>query len=257
MTIAVNWLPGVAYLFLMVFARVGTLIMLVPGFGEAFLSTRVRLVLALLLSLVMYPLVSSTLPAQPGTMIAAFGVLFHEIVVGLILGGISRLIISTLQVAGSAIAFQTGLGFAQTADPSQTGVQGAIIGNFLGLLGMALVFATDMHHLVLGAIYQSYVVYPPQMPLMFDDAYHLAWDVASRSFAVGVQISAPFIIFGLVFNLGLGILSRLMPQLQIFFIAMPANISVGLMIFALLLVSISAWYLNHFQTEIRMLMGLG
>ncbi len=255
MTVAVNWLPEVAYLYLMVFARVGTLIMLMPGFGEAFLSPRIRLGIALVLSLVLYPLVTSTLPAQPGDILAALALLFHEIAVGLILGGISRLIISSLQVAGSAIAFQTGLGFAQTTDPSQTGVQGAIIGNFLGLLGMALVFATDMHHLVLAAIYQSYMVYPPETPLMFADAYRLAWDVASRSFTVGVQIASPFIIFGLVFNLGLGILSRLMPQLQIFFIAMPANISVGLMIFALLIVSISAWYLNHFQLEIRMLMG--
>lgn len=257
MTVAINWLPEVAYLYLMVFARVGTLIMLVPGFGEAFLSPRVRLGIALALSLVLYPLVSTTLPAQPGEMMAAFGLLFHEIIVGLILGGISRLIISSLQVAGSAIAFQTGLGFAQTADPSQTGVQGAIIGNFLGLLGMALVFATDLHHLVLAAIYQSYMVYPPQTPLMFADAYQLAWQVASRSFMVGVQISAPFIVFGLIFNLGLGILSRLMPQLQIFFIAMPANISIGLMILAVLIVSISTWYLNHFQNEIRMLMGQG
>jgi flagellar biosynthetic protein FliR len=136
-------------------------------------------------------------------------------------------------------------------------VQGAIIGNFLGLLGMALVFATDLHHLVLIAIYTSYTIYPPDMPLMFEDAFRLAWQVGAQSFAVGVQISAPFIIFGLVFNLGLGILSKLMPQLQVYFIAMPANITLGLILLALLLAAMSAWYLTHFENEIRLLMGLG
>ena len=257
MNIAVNWLPEVAYLYLMVFARVGTMVMLVPGFGESFLNTRVRLGIALTLSLVMYPMASGLLPAQPGELMMAFGLLVHEIVVGLILGAISRLIISTTQIAGSVIAFQAGLGMAQIADPTQTGVQGAIIGNFLGLLGLAMIFATDLHHLVLAAIYQSYTIYPPDMPLMFGDAFVLAWDVAAKSFAVGVQIAAPFIIFGLVFNLGLGILSKLMPQLQVFFIAMPANISLGLILLAVLIVAISAWYLNHFETEIRILMGQG
>lgn len=257
MNIAVNWLPQVAYLYLMVFARVGTMVMLVPGFGESFLNTRVRLGIALTLSLVLYPMASEILPAQPGGLMMAFGLLVHEIVVGLILGAISRLIISTTQVAGSVIAFQAGLGMAQIADPTQTGVQGAIIGNFLGLLGLAMIFATDLHHLVLAAIYQSYTIYPPDMPLMFGDAFVLAWDVAAQSFSVGVQIAAPFIIFGLVFNLGLGILSKLMPQLQVFFIAMPANISLGLILLAVLIVAISAWYLNHFETQIRILMGQG
>ncbi len=257
MTISVNWLPEVAYLYLMIVARVGTMVMLVPGFGESFLNTTVRLAIALVLSLVFFPLVSPSLPAQPDTFLMAIGLLFHEMIVGLILGAISRLIISTAQVAGSIIAYQSGLSMAQVADPTQTGVQGAIIGNFLGLLGIALIFATDLHHMVIAAIYQSYEVYPPEIPLMFDDAYRLAWYVATQSFVVGVQIAAPFIIYGLIFNLGLGILSRLMPQLQIFFIAMPANIGLGLSLLAMLLVAISTWYLTHFETQIRLLMGLG
>ncbi|MBU1176597.1 MAG: flagellar type III secretion system protein FliR [Alphaproteobacteria bacterium] len=254
---AIDWLPEAAYLYLMVFARVGALIMLVPVFGEGFLNTRVRLGIALALALVLYPIVTPELPAQPGGMMAAIGLLLHEMAVGLILGAIARLIGSATQVAGSIIAYQIGLGFAQIADPSQSGVQGAIVGNFLGLLGLVMVLATDLHHLVIAAIYDSYMVYPPQTPLMFADAFELAWQVAAQSFVVGVQLAAPFIIYGLIFNLGLGILSKLMPQLQVFFIAMPASISLGMILLALLVASISAWYLNHFSTEIRILMGQG
>jgi flagellar biosynthetic protein FliR len=256
-TVSINWLPEVAYLFLVIVARVGTMVMLVPGFGESFLNARIRLGLALALSFVLFPVISPVLPAQPEGVMAAIAVLLHEVVVGLILGVISRFIISAAQVAGSVIAYQSGLSMAQVADPTQPGVQGAIIGNFLAMLGIVLIFATDLHHLVIAAIYQSYAVYPPEMPLMFDDAYRLAWQVAADSFAIGVQIAAPFIIFGLIFNLGLGILSRLMPQLQIFFIAMPATISLGMILLALLLVAISAWYLNLLEMQIRLLAGLG
>ncbi len=132
----------------------------------------------------------------------------HEIAVGLILGTLIRLITSATQVAGATIAFQVGLSMAQTADPSQKGVQGAVIGNFLSMLALALIFAMDLHHLLLAAIRDSYGLFPPDAPLMFDDAAKLALGVVSRAFALGMQISAPFIVFGLVFNLGLGLLAQ-------------------------------------------------
>lgn len=252
MSIAINWLPQVAFLYLMIVARVGTMVMLVPAFGERLVPARIRLGFMLMLCLVLYPVVSSKLPAQPDGMFGAFALLGHEIGVGLILGGISRMIISAAQTAGSVIAFQAGLSIAQTADPSQGGVQGAIVGNFLGMLGITMIFATDLHHLVLAAIVNSYVIYLPTAPLMFGDAWMLALNVAERSFLVGVQMAAPFIVFGLVFYLGLGLLAKLMPQLQVFFIAMPANIGLGLLLLALLLATMMAWYLAHFQTEIRL-----
>lgn len=254
MTFGVDWLPGVAYAYLVIFARVGSMLMVLPAFGERIVPSRMRLSFALVFSLVLYPLVSSFLPAYPDNMMAAIVVLVHEIIVGLILGTLARLIVSSAQTAGSVIAFQIGLSVATSPDPTQNGVQGAIIGSFLSFAGMALIFATDLHHMVLAGVFDSYAIFAPSAPLMFNDAAYSAIDIVARSFSVGVQMSAPFIVFGLVFNLGLGLLSKLMPQLQVFFIAMPANIGVGLVMFAVLLVMMMMLYLTHFQNEFTLLM---
>jgi flagellar biosynthetic protein FliR len=254
-TFGLNWLPETAYLFMLIFARVGTMLMLIPALGEQIIPARLRLSFALALTLAFYPLLSSQLPALPADTMGIIGILFHEIVVGLILGGIARLVVMATQVAGSVIAYQAGLSFAMSADPSQGGIQGAVIGSFLSFLGIALIFATDLHHVALSAIYDSYTVFPTTAPLMWDDALQMALGAFSRAFVIGVQMSAPFIVFGVVFYLGLGILSRLMPQLQVFFIAMPAGIGIGLLLMALLLVMMMGWYLMHFESELALLRG--
>ncbi len=255
MTVGLDWLPQTAFLFLLIFARVGTLLMLVPALGEQMIPARSRLGFALAFTLVLYPLLAPRLPVLPGDVAAAGGLLFHEIAVGLIFGGILRLLLLATQVAGAVIAYQSGLSAAMVADPSQGGVQGAIIGTFLSLLSIALIFATDLHHMTLAAIYDSYMVFSPTDLLMFDDAAQMAVKSVGAAFVIGVQMSAPFIVFGLVFNIGLGLLSRLMPQLQVFFIAMPAQIGLGLVLLAVLLTMMMGWYLTHFEAELAMMRG--
>lgn len=255
MEIGLNWLPETAFTFFVIFARIGTLLMLMPSFGERVIPGRLRLSFALMFSLMIYPVVASYLPVFNDDLLYVIRVMGHEILVGLILGGIARIVTAALETAGAIIAFQTGLSVAQAANPLAEGVQGAIFGSFLSFLAMAMIFATDLHHVVLAAVYNSYVVFPVNAPLMFGDAAMLAIDVLARAFVIGTQMAAPFIVFGLVFYLGLGLLAKLMPQLQVFFIAMPANIGIGLILFGLLLTMIIAWYLNHFENEIIMLGG--
>jgi flagellar biosynthetic protein FliR len=253
--LSLNWLPEAAFLYLLIFARVGTMLMLIPALGEQVIPARMRLSFALAFSLALYPILTPSLPGLPADFVATLVLLFHEIAVGLILGAISRITVMGTQVAGSVIAFQTGLSVAQSADPTNGGIQGAIIGSFLSFLGITLIFATDLHHVALAAIHDSYVIFSPTTPLMFDDAAQMAIQTVSGAFVIGVQMSAPFIVFGLVFYLGIGILSRLMPQLQVFFIAMPATISVGLILLAILLAMIMGWYLMHFENELAILRG--
>lgn len=253
--ISLNWLPETAYLYMLIFARVGTILMLMPALGEQIIPARLRLSFALLFALVLFPLLSPSLPRFPDDMLQVLALVLHEVVVGFILGGIMRLLVSSTQVAGSVIAFQVGLSVAQSADPTNGGIQGAIIGSFLSFLGIALIFATDLHHVALGAVYDSYMIFSPTDPLMFGDAAEMVVQTVSGAFVVGVQMSAPFIVFGLVFYLGMGILARMMPQLQVFFVAMPATIGVGLILLALLLSMMMGWYLMHFESELATLRG--
>ena len=221
-------IPELTTLFLLVFARVGTLVMLLPGFGEQAIPARMRLSLALLLTLVILPIVR---PLFSGTLAgpALIATLIAEIVAGLILGLATRAILAALQTAGTVIAQQVGLSYAMTLDPTFSG-QGAAIANFLSLLGVTLVFATDLHHLAIAAIGESYGVMPPGLMPDASDAARLGVGAVAHGFGLGIRISAPFVAFGILFNLGLGVLSRLMPQVQVFFLSLPLTILIGMLI---------------------------
>ena len=253
--ISLNWLPATAYFYVLIFARVGSILMLMPALGEMSIPARMRLSFALVFSLVLYPLVQPQLPPLPADVLQSLVYLLHELAVGLILGAITRLITMAAAVAGSVIAFQTGLSGAQGADPINGGMQGALVGAFLSMLGVTLIFATDLHHVALMAIRDSYMIFSPKEPLMFGDAAQMAIQSAASAFVIGVQMSAPFIVLGLVFYLGMGLLARMMPQLQVFFVVMPASIWVGLILVALLLAMMMGWYLTHFQNELQMFRG--
>jgi len=255
MTVGLNWLPQTAFAFMLIFARVGTLLMLIPALGESSIPARLRLTFALALTLVLLPLLSSDLPALPND-IGAIGVfLLHEVLIGLLLGGITRFVVMAAQLAGTIIAFQVGLSLAQGGDLAESGTQGVIIANFLSMLGLTLIFATDLHHYALSAIVQSYKVFSPTDPLMYADAAQMALRAVTGAFVVGVQMAAPFIVFGLVFNVGIGILARLMPALQVYFVTMPATIFIGLLLFAVLLALMMGWYMTHVRDAFSFLAG--
>jgi flagellar biosynthetic protein FliR len=255
LTIGLDWLPQTAFIYILLFARIGAILMLMPALGEQMIPARLRLSFSLAFTLVLYPLLSSGMPALPKETMGIFALVFHELAIGLMLGAIVRVTVMATQVAGAIVAFQSGLSTAQSADPTQAGIQGAVFGSFLSFVGVALIFATNLHHVALAAIYDSYMVFTVDSPLMFDDAAQLMIKTVSHAFIIGVQMSAPFIVFGLIFNLGAGILARLMPQMQVFFVLMPANIIGGLILFALLLTMMMGWYLSAFEEHLAMWRG--
>jgi len=229
MHIDVSFLPALAAAFLLTFARVGTMIMMLPGVGEMTIPARVRLTMALVLTAIVLPAHQAAYHVDLNTIGPVLLVLVQEIIIGAVLGLTARLAISSLQVAGFVVAQQLGLGFVTAVDPTQN-QQGVLVGNFLSVLGITLIFATDLHHLVLAALHDSYTLFRPgEMPLVGDVAQHIT-QVVATSFRIGIQLSAPFLVFGLLFNLGLGVLSRLMPQMQVFFVATPASIMIGMLV---------------------------
>lgn len=247
-------LPDQVFPFLITFARVGAMIMLLPVFGEIMVSPRFRLGLALAVTLVLVPMTARSMPALPENVLAVTGLLMTEIAIGIVLGGAARLVMSALQVAGSVIAMQTGLGFAMAVDPTQ-GSQSALVGTFLTLLAITLIFASGLHHLLIGAVHGSYALFVPGVMPDSRDMLELVIRVASSAFLLGVQMSAPFLVFGLVFYLGTGVVSKLMPQVQIFFLTMPVNILIGFALLLVLLPLMMSWFLDHFAAALGQLAG--
>ncbi|MBR0896324.1 flagellar type III secretion system protein FliR [Bradyrhizobium tropiciagri] len=252
MRIDVSLLPALAAIFVLVFARVGAMVMLLPGFGESNIPARVKLSIALLLTLIILPLHRNAYHVDL-TSIAALGVLMvHELIIGIVLGATARVTLSALNVAGSVIAQQLGLGFVTAVDPTQ-GQQGQIVGNFLTILGLTLLFATDSHYLVIAALSESYRIFSPGEIMPTGDVAALATSAFSAAFKIGLQLSAPFLVFGLVFNIGLGVLARLMPQMQVYFVGVPLSIMVGFLIFAAVLAAMMSTYFDYFNGVMRQL----
>jgi flagellar biosynthesis protein FliR len=246
MHINISFLPALAAAFMLTFGRIGTMVMLLPGIGEQNLPARVRLTLALVLTAVLLPAHQKAYSVELTALGPMVLELVQEIIIGAVLGLTARLAISALQVAGAVVAQQLGLGFVTAIDPTQN-EQGVLVGNFLTLLGVTLVFATNLHLLVIEALNDSYALFRPgEMPLAGDVAQHMT-QVVATAFRIGIQLSAPFLVFGLLFNLGLGVLSRLMPQMQVFFIGLPLSIMLGLLLLLLVIGAMMGTFVNYLQ----------
>lgn len=239
-------LPFGAWAFMLVFARIGSIVMLLPGFAEAYVAVPVRLAIALAIVLAVAPGIVSTLPPLPDQPLALFAILGLEIAIGLFIGTLVRLLMSALQVAGTVIALQSGLGSATFFDPAQ-GEQSAIFANLLALMGVVAIFAADLHLMLLRATGDSYALFPPGGAVPFSGFAEVAGRFVAGSFLLGVQISAPFIVYGLVFNTGLGLLQRLMPALQMFMVIVPVQIVVAFALFALSVGAGMVWFLDHLE----------
>ena len=237
--------PATIFVFALIFTRLGTMLMLLPAIGEAIIPARARIALAFGMTFVLLPLVRDLFPAVPTGMATLVVLLGGELLIGLLVGGTARLVMSTMQFAGSIIAFQIGLALAQSFDPAQ-GAQSTLVGSFLSVLGVTLVFSFNLHHLMIMAMRDSYEIFGPGLLPPLGDVTQLVVDTVAGVFRVAMQLSAPFMVFGLVFYFGLGVLTKLMPQVQVFFVAMPANIALGLALLFLLLGTMGLWFAEYF-----------
>jgi flagellar biosynthesis protein FliR len=255
MRIDVSWLPALAAAFMLVFARVGAMVMVLPALGEQNIPVRIKLAAAVLLTLIILPLHQHDFHIDMQSLASLLVLMLQEILIGVVLGATAQITMSALQVAGSIIAQQMGLGFVTSVDPTQ-GEQGLLVGNFLTLLGVTMLFATDSHHLLIAALNDSYKIFAPGEAVATGDIASLATHAFAAAFKLGLQLAAPFLVFGVVFNVGLGVLARLMPQMQVYFVGVPLSILAGFLIFALVLTAMMGTFLSYFDGVIHQMLSL-
>jgi flagellar biosynthetic protein FliR len=238
----------------LVFARLGAVVMLLPGFGETFIPPRIRLSFALALSLMLYPVLAAKVPALPTAPADMTLAVIKELLIGLLIGSILRMFMTSLATAGEVVSLSTTLSFAQTANPMQA-TPSTTLGTFLGLIGMVLIFATNLDHLFIAAIVRSFDLFPFGRDLPVADAGQLAVRTLGDSFALGLQLSAPVIVFSLIFNVAAGLVGRVMPQFQVFFAATPLIVLLGLSIFALSLGTIGIVWMDRYRGLVGTFLG--
>ena len=245
-----QFLTSELFSFFMIFCRLGSALMLMPGFSETYVPVRIRLLLAVMISIIMSQALSGQLPPVPTTLFGLLSIVAAETLVGVFIGSLSRMVIAAVDVAGMIIAYQSSLASALTQSVSTSQGQGTVISNLLGYAALVLIFVTDLHHVMLRGIADSYTLFLPGQFPPVDSFAELAARTMSGAFRMSMQIASPYIISGLLLYLTAGIMSRLMPNIQIFFILMAPQL---LMSFCMLLVSCSAillWYMEYFKDSI-------
>ena len=227
---------------LLIFVRIGSAMVIMPGLAEAYVAARVRLLLALGLSLALLGPLAPMLPALPDEPLALARLLAAEAVLGLFIGSAAKLIFAALHIAGTTIAFHSGLATAAIFDPNEA-TQGTLPGNFLTTTALVLLFVTDAHHLLVQGLAASYTTLPPGDALPWGDMAELLARPLDQAFGLGLRLAAPILLVSVLTYLAMGVLNRLMPTFQVFFIALPLQI---LAAFATIMLSFAAGLLAFF-----------
>lgn len=224
-----QFLAGGLLAFILTFVRIGTTVMIMPGLGDSFVSERIRLHVALGLSFVLFPLVLPHVPTPLPQTFMLFVLIVSEFIIGLLLGTVARVFMTAMDTAGMVISMQSGLSNAQVFNPSLA-AQGSLMGAMLSVTGVLLLFETNLHHLMITGMIESYTMFPVgEIPDTGSMAEIMARALAA-SFSVAVKIATPFIVLTLLLYVAMGVLSRLMPQVQVFLLALPLQIILSLML---------------------------
>ncbi len=234
------------FAFMLTFVRVGTAFMIMPGVGDSFVPERVRLFMALAMTLVFLPLTTQYLPAQVPATFPLILLISFEFIVGLFMGTVARIFMTATDTAGMVISTMSGLGSAQILNPALSS-QGSLLGAFLSVTAAVVLFALDLHHLLISAILDSYNLFPVNAALDMGSMAEFISKTVSASFAVGVKMAAPFIVLTLLVYVGMGVLSRVMPQVQVFIISLPLQIIVSLLLLSLCLFAIFGYWATQFE----------
>lgn len=256
MNILEEFLTTGVFAFIIIFVRFGTALMIMPGVGDSFVPGNIRLMFALGVCLVMTPIIMPFMPSPLPGFATMLVLIVMEFITGLFIGTIARILMLALDTAGMLISMASGISNAQIFNPGLA-TQGSLFGAFLSILGVTMLFVTNMHHLLIHGLVESYHMFPiggiPDTGSMAE----LVARAVSSSFLIGFQIALPFVIVSLMVYVGMGVLSRLMPQIQVFILAVPIQILLALMTMGMAISAIMLFWLSSFENGMIYFLSLG
>lgn len=239
-------LPALAFAFVLVLGRVGSAMMLLPGLGEAELPMMVRAGLALCVSLLLLPGIAPMVGAAPGDVMAMAGMVLAEVATGLWLGWLARMVVLALPIAGQLISYMLGLSNVLQPDAA-LGAQATALGRMLALAAPVVVLSSGLYAPALAALGGSYRLVAPGALVPAGDLAETALGAVAQGFTLALRLAAPFVLASVVWQVAIGLMARLVPRLQVYFVAMPAQILGGLAMIAALI----SLLLNSWQAAVR------
>lgn len=241
-----EFLVSGVFAFMLIFTRLGTAFMIMPGIGDSFVPRNIRLMMSLAMAFVLTPVVQGFMPSPIPAFPVLLSLIFMEFVIGLFIGTIARILMTALDVAGMIISLTSGLANAQVFNPSLAS-QGSIAGAFLSMTGAALLFVTNLHHMLIYGLMESYHMFPVGSVPDSGSMAELMIRAFSASFMIGFQIAVPFVIVAMMLYIGMGVLSRVMPQVQVFILALPVQIMLSMLTLSLILSTAMLFWMDKFE----------
>jgi len=238
---------------MLIFARFGSAMMVLPGIGQQTVPMRVRLMLAVAVSVAAAPAVAPMIPKMPDSLMTMAMFVLGEIVIGFFIGTLANVLASSLQIAGMIMAFQSNLASATIFNP-MLAQEVSAFGSMLATMAMVLIFVTDLDHQAIAGLVDSYRLFAPGAAPDAQLMTGALTRVVSDSFRLAIQLSAPFLVLSFVFNVGLGLLARMVPQMQVFFVGIPLQILGALAALAITLPAGLEWFLRHYAGLFEQLM---
>lgn len=220
--------------FLLIFVRISGIFIMAPIFGSRNITGRIKACLALLITYIIFPLVFNDTAVIPDHFLPYLFLVAGELLVGLILGFVSSLIFSAIQMAGQLLDMQIGFGIINMIDPL-SGQQAPLIGNFKYILALFTFLATNGHHVLLSALFASFKLIPVSGVVVNGAIAEFIVDMIGSMFVLALKISLPIIVSLLLTDMALGILARTMPQMNIFVVGVPGKIIIGIFVLSMAL----------------------
>lgn len=230
---------------ILAFIRISAIMVTVPLFSSRNVPLQVKAVLALTMAVIVLPTVQ--LPAVEGVSIPVLvSGMAGEALIGIIIGFTARLLFAGVELAGQLVGFQMGFGIVNVIDP-QTSTQVSIIAHFQNIMAMLLFVAFNAHHHFVLAVAKSFQLVPPLMFCLTNAAMEALIALSCDMFIIAAKVAAPVIAVLLFTNVALGLIARMVPQMNVFIVGFPLNLAVGLFGMGLSLPVLSSLLKNLFQ----------
>ncbi len=251
--------PAQIEAFILVFLRMSAIIVLMPVFGDTVVPARIKACLALILAVIIYPVLSIP-PVIGGTDNMALTIvrMGGEVIAGAAIGFSARIVFAAVQMAGELIGVQMGVSIANVIDPI-TSTQVSIISEFLYLIALLIFLSIDAHHIFIAAMSESYKTVP-MLGVHFGGGLAREMLLMTQAmFVTGLKISAPIMAVLLFINVGLGIVARTVPQMNVFIVGFPLQIATGLVFLGLSLpfiVTLMSWDFQAMAANVKRILTL-
>jgi flagellar biosynthetic protein FliR len=236
------------------FCRIGAFLLAAPLLGHTSVPARVKIALAVLLSVLLGPTLPP-LPAVPPFSWPGLGIMLEQMLIGLAIGMVMRVTLAATQTAGDIIGLQMGLGFATFFSPD-TGTNSMVLSRLLYMIALLMFLAFDGHLLELELLAGTFASLPVGLLRLDPSAWEMLARYGSTVFASGLLLAMPLVAALLIINLAMGILNRSAPQLTVFSVGFPLSLSVGLALLTVLMGDLGGFLGGLFRSGLEFLAQL-